>query len=40
MKIDDRIDAIVDADMLYTYAKRGVKDTGNVWSQLRNPTKS
>ena len=40
MKIDDRIDAIVDADMLYTYAKRGVNDTGNVWSQLRNPTKS
>jgi predicted solute-binding protein len=40
MKIDDRIDAIVDADMLYTYATRGVKDTGNVWSQLRNPTKS
>jgi hypothetical protein len=40
MKLDYRIDAIVDADMLYTYAKKGVKDTGNIWNQIRNQKKS
>jgi hypothetical protein len=36
MKVDYRIDEIIDASMLFTYAKRNVKDTGNLWSIIRN----
>ena len=36
MKVDYRIDEIIDASTLFTYAKKGVTDVGNIWSQIRN----